>query len=265
MQTRAPLAGCRGGILVKILAAFVVFLAIATLGWMLFLPAVVTRVLRSRTQFGVTVQSLAVNPFTATVRLRGLAVDNPADFPAPDFVRVREFRATAGFFSLFGDRPVIDATMVDVAQVTLVKNKEGQRNAALFLARLTGSSDQTRAVAPPAIGPAPKPRAFLIRHLELRFDRLRLVDASGDRPSRQEFDLGLRQTYENVTSPVQIAVPIVGKVTALGGTLGDLAGKLGADTFATAKRTGEVLKEVGQKAGHAIKELFQSLEQTPKK
>ena len=179
MRRASRSAGHRGGILAKLLAAFVVFLAVATLGWMLLLPAIATKVLQTRTQFGVTVQSLSVNPFTGTVHLRGLAIENPPTFPTPDFVQVREFRATAGIFTLLGDRPVIDEAVVDVAQVTLVKNQAGVRNAALFQERLAGAPAPTRTGGQPVAGPATQTRAFLIRHLELRFDKLRLVDASG--------------------------------------------------------------------------------------
>jgi len=197
--------------------------------------------------------------------LRGLVIENPPTFPTPDFVQVREFRATAELFALFSDRPVIDEAVVDIAQVTLVKNQAGQRNVALLQERLAGAPAPARAGAPPATGPAPKPREFLIRHLELRLDKLRLVDVSGDQPSTQEYDLGIRQTYENVTTPVQIAVPILGQLAARGGVIGDLAGKLGADALATAKQTGEILKDAGKQAGAALQGFFQSLEQKPKK
>jgi hypothetical protein len=265
MRLGFPFARRRGGLLAKLLAALVVFLAVAALGWMLLLPVVLTSLLSNRTQFGVKVQSFAVNPFTGTVHLRGLVIENPPAFSPPDFVQVREFRATAGLFTLFSDRPVIDEAVVDIAQVTLVKNRAGLRNAALFQNRLAGTSAPARVAAPATAGPAPKTRDFLIRHLELRFDKLRLVDASGDEPNTQEYNLGLRQTYENVTTPLQIAVPILSQLAARGGVMGDLAGQLGADALATAKQTGEMLKEAGQQAGAAIKGLFQSLEQKPKK
>ena len=262
MRMGSPFARHRGGLLARLLAAFVVFLAVAALAWMLLLPVLVTSMLRNRTQFGVTVQSLSVNPFGATVHLRGLIIENPATFPTPDFVQVREFRATGGIFALFSDRPVIDEAVVDIAQVTLVKNQAGQRNAALFQERLASAPAPTGAgMPPPVAGSAPKTREFLIRHLEMRFDKLRLVDASGGQPGTREYDLGIRQTYENVTTPVQIAVPILGQLAARGGVIGDLAGQLGTDALETAKKTGEVLKD----AGAALKGFFQSLEQKAKK
>jgi len=64
---------------------------------------------------------------------------------------------------------------------------------------------------------------------------------------------------------VQIAVPILSQLAARGGVIGDLAGKLGTDTLARVKQTGEVLKDAGQRAGVALKGLFQSLEQKAKK
>ena len=49
------------------------------------------------------------------------------------------------------------------------------------------------------------------------------------------------------------------------GELGRFVAKLGAAALATAKKTGELLKDAGKEAGAAIKGLFQSLEQKAKK
>jgi hypothetical protein len=263
-QNTSVRSGVRGGIVAKLLIVFVVVFAVVALAWMLFLPAIVTGTLQRRTGFPVKVESLAVNPFTAKVQLRGLLIENPAGFPVPDFVQLREFHAEAELTTLFSDRLVFDVAVLDVAQVALVKNPAGQSNAALFQERLTG-------VARPAPGrpgpaePAKKSQEFLIRHLMLRFDKVLIVDATGGKPNTREYRLGVNQTYENVTSPVQIALPLVTKISALGGSLGDFAGKLGVDTLDAAKKTGGTLLDAGKKAGETLKGLFQSLEQNPKK
>ncbi|MFA5264355.1 MAG: hypothetical protein WC378_11045 [Opitutaceae bacterium] len=251
----------RGGVLFKTLLFLLVLFALCSLAWMMFLPFVVAHAIGSRTGFEVKVESLYANPFTAKVHIKGLTIRNPDDFPNRDFVDLRELRADADLFSLFGDRIVIDEAVVNVAQVALVKNKEGLSNATLFKQRLVGEAPEATPPGQPeprALSPG-KQKEFLIRKLELRLDRLLLVEGASPKPTVAELNLNFSQSYENVTSPVQIAVPIVEKATALGGTLGDFAGKLGPRALEAAKMTAGKLKELGHKTGETLKSIFQSI------
>lgn len=245
----------RGGVFTTLLVLLALFIAFGVLCWILLLPTAVTKYISSRTGFAVKVESLSVNPLTAKVVVRGLVIENPADFPVKDFVQLREFRADAELGSLFGDKLIVDEAVVDVAQVALVKNKQGQSNGVLFKDRLQGPTKPE----PAAAEPSGKKKEFLIRKLDLRFDTLLIVDGTGSKPSTRRVDINFKHSYTDVTSPVQIAMPIVGRVAALGGSIGDFAGKLGPEALDAAKKTGEALRDAGKKAGETLKDIFQSI------
>ena len=262
-RVRRTSSGSRGGALFKLFVVLAVLFAAGALAWMLFLPAVVTAQLRSRTGFDATVQSLAVNPFTGRVALRGLVITNPPTFPEHEFIEVREFSANAEVFSLLSDRPVFTTLVLDVASVTLVLSHDGQTNATSFQHHL--ASDESGQPRPPS-----PPRKFLIRHLTLRADRLLIVDHSGPQAVSHEYHLALNQSYTDVTDVKQLLSPAALQSLApvgvalkglvpgeLGDAIGDAvkgAGKAGAGFF----------KSVGHKAGEKVKGFFDALEESRK-
>jgi len=248
-----PFAEGRGGLLLKVLAALVVVAAIAALAWMLFLPILITDALHERTQFGVAVDSLSADPFTAQMHARGIAIRNPGGFSLSDFAQVRELSVDADMASIFGKKIVINELVIDIAQLTLVKNKDGKSNAELFQERLWGS-----------LPPARRSQEYLIRRLMLRFDKLRFLDSSVTPCRVQEYDLHIAQAFENVTNPSQVVLPVLGQATALG-NVGGFAGQLGADAREAVRRANEALRDAGKKAGVAIDELIRSFEQLSKK
>src|SRR5450432_866771 len=97
----------RGGIFFKLLVFLAAVFALAALAWMLFLPAFVTRQIRTRTGFDATVASLSCNPFTGRLTIRGLVLTNPPGFSTSDFVQLREFRLEGDLLSLFSERIVL--------------------------------------------------------------------------------------------------------------------------------------------------------------
>jgi hypothetical protein len=244
----------------------VALFALVALAWMLFLPLVVTSQLRQRTGFDATVQSLAVNPFTGRVELRGLVLTNPPTFPDREFVEVREFSARAEMFSLWSDRPVFAFINLDVAGVTLVKRDNGQTNAEAFQHNLSQAADsqQLRPVA------AHPPRRFLVRRLTVRFDRLVVVDHTGRPPATREYRLGLNQTYADVSDLSQLFAPAaLQSLAPVGEALkGLVPGKFGrtlTDTLKEAAKSGSgFLKSVGRKAGEKTKDYFDALEESRK-
>jgi uncharacterized protein involved in outer membrane biogenesis len=260
-----PRSGRHGGILFKLLVVLVALSAVLALAWMLFLPLVLTTQLRRRTGFDATVQSLAVNPFTGRVALRGLVLTNPPAFPDREFVEVREFSAGAEVFSLLSDRLVFTFIDVDVAGLTLVKCDNGQANTEVFRRNLTqapASPTQPSAAAPP--------RRFLIRRLTVRFDRLVIIDHTGRQPASRDYRLGLNHTYTNVSDPSQLFAPAVLQSLGPVGEALDafVPGRLGrtlTDTLKGAAKSGAgFLKEAGRKAGEKVKEYFDALEESRK-
>lgn len=256
----AGLRSSQGGALAKLLIFLVVVCAFVALGWMLFLPQIVSSQLRKRTGFDATIQRLSVNPVTGTVEMRGFVLTNPPTFPVGDFVELREFRANAEASTLFSDQPVFDRMLIAAATITLVKREDGRTNAEAFQDNF---EDYERKAL---VAKSQSQRGVLIRELELRVDKLVIIDHSVRVPTRREFTLKLHQTYTDVTSIEQLLAPaalrqLAPVAVAIGGLLpGDL-GKL----FKEAGNSGSgLLQEAGRKAGERVKGFFDALEESKK-
>lgn len=249
---------CGGGILFKLLVFLVVIAAFVALGWMLFLPVLLTQQLRKRTGFDATVERFSVNPVSGRVDLRGLVVTNPPTFQTSGFLEVREFKANADVVSLFSSEPVFDTMTLDLAHVTLVKREDGTTNAEAFEQNLNDASKRLRPVQPS--------RKFMIHRLDLKIDRLTIADHSLRRPSIKEFPLHLHQNYVDVTDLTQLLGPAVLKnlapvATAVGGLIpGELGKALGDAT----KSGADLLKNAGRRTEDKVKGFFDALEESKK-
>ena len=257
-------SGEQGGIGFKLIVALAVMFAALALAWMLFLPVVLTSQLRQRTGFEATVQSLSINPFTGTVRLRGLVVTNPPTFPVRDFIEIREFQSDLEVFSLLSNQIVFKSVMLDVPSVTLVK-REGGSNAEAIQRHLA-EADEGKP-APPSAQP---PRRFLVRHLTVKLERVVIADYTGRTPVNHEYHLGLNQSYTNVTGVKQLLAPAalqsLAPVAAVLGDLlpGNVGNMLNEAAKDAAKGGTSLLKSLGHKVGEKAKGYFDALEESRK-
>ncbi len=229
-----------------------VLLACGAILWVVLLPTVVAATIRSRTGFAVQLDQLSVNPFLANARVSGLVLRNPAGWPEAAFVDLRQFRADVELLPLLGDKFVADEITVDVAQFTLVRNRDGVLNAMAFKDGLTGRAE---AGAPPPVGS--KAPAFLIRHLVLKFDRLVYMDYSGRSPVVKDYSLNLRRDLTNVDSITKIISPFTGAAL---GVMSDAFGHLFKVQPDLLQESVNNLQGAGKKTGETLKSIFQSLE-----
>lgn len=249
----------RGGLLVKLLLLLAVFFAVAAIAWVVLLPSLVVSAIHSRTGFALRLEQFSVNPFTGQARIAGLVLQNPTGWPEPAFVDLRRFEAEVAVTSLFSSRLEADRVVLDLAQVTVVRNQQGQINAMLFKDGLAGPAETGGGPAKPTAAK----RGFLIHRLELRLDRLVYADYSGKKPAVKTFDLALRRDLTEVDSITKIISPLTGSALGL---VTVLAGRLFPDRPDLIPGTAQLqdaagaLQEAGRKTGETLKSLIQSLE-----
>lgn len=245
--------------MLRLLMFLVVIFAFAALGWMIFLPVVVTQQLRSRTGFDAKVQRVSVNPFTGSMDLRGFVVTNPPNFPTHEFIELRAFAANARIWSLFSEQLVFDTMAVDLTRITLVKRQDGKTNAQVFEENWTDAHQRLVAAKRSS-------RQVLVHRLNLKVDRLVIADHSLRQPTVKEFTLGLHQTYVDVTELKQLFAPAVLQNLApvAAAISGLIPGEMGEVLGAAGKSGVELLKEVGQRAEVKVKGLFDALEESKK-
>jgi AsmA family len=275
MKTLAPdIANRRGSLLTKLFVFACALAATFALMWMLLLPSIVTGLIKKRTGFDATVQRLYVNPFTASVYISQLKINNPDTFPQNDFVSVNEFKTAVEPGSVFSDRVVVKDAVFDVAIIAVVKNAQGQTNIDAFKAGVQAASSEGKSPNPKS-QPAPEekkpPKQFLIRHLVVKLDKIIIADYSGAAPKVNEIPVHLNRTFTDVTDLKQISVPILADLGAAG------AGKLANNILGlvipapileqlgvVTKDTGGILQGTGQKTKDLFKGMFDSLEEKPK-
>lgn len=245
-----------GACSVKLLALLALILVVCVAAWVLFLPRVVSSVVRSRTGFEVKVQRLWVNPFTANISMRGLVVENPPDWPERAFVDLREFRADAKLFSLFGERLEADEVVLDVARVTLVRNREGGLNAVRFKDGFAGEPTPAGQPPPPKPGEAGAAPKFLIKRLVVRLDQITYADHSGRQPRVREYPVAINRELTDVDSVAELINPLY---TANVAVVSEALGGMFADSVEMLKGTGDVLKDAGQKATETVKGFLDKL------
>ena len=199
----------RGGLLVRVLLILGVLLVLGSILWVMLLPGIVASTIHSKTGFTVKVDQLSVNPLTANASIKALVLKNPVGWPVEGFVDLREFRADVHLFSLFGDRFVADEIVVDMAQLTLVKNQQGVLNAVAFKEGFAGQP----AASEPKQGSASQ--GFLIKHLVLKFDKLVYADHTGRRPIIKEYNLSLNREMRDVDSVQKLLSPFNGAALGL--------------------------------------------------
>jgi hypothetical protein len=278
MKTLAPdICTRRGNILAKLLVFAFALAATFTLMWMLLLPSIVTGLIKKRTGFDATVDRLYLNPFTASVYVSQLKINNPDTFPQDDFVSVNEFKTAVELNSVFSDRVVVKDAVFDVAFIAVVKNAQGQTNVDVFKAGVQAANPDEKPPAqdnPPApAAPANKapPKQFLIRHLVVKLDKIIIADYSGSEPKVHEIPVNINRTFTDVTDLKQISVPLLADLSVAG------AGKFANNLLnliipapileqlgVVTKNTGGILQGTGQKTKDLFKGLFDSLEEKPK-
>jgi len=246
----------RGGILFKLLLALAGLAVVAVIAWVALLPGIVVSTVHSKTGFGVKVDQLGVNPFTGSVKLKGLVVQNPDGWPEAGFIDLREFSADVHLWPLMGGRFVADEVTLDLAQLTVVTNRDGVLNTTAFSRGFSGPQTGT-----PAGGSSPASggggRGFLIHKLRLKFGKLVYADYSRSRPVVKAYNVQLDRELTEVDSVAKIASPLTGN--ALGALAAALGGASPRDA-STLNDAVDFLQSAGKKTGESLKNLFRSLD-----
>lgn len=251
----------RGGIFFRLILFLVMIGALVALGWMLFLPVLLTQRIRARTGFDATIAQLAVNPFAGTIEAKEFVLANPPTFPVGEFLELKHFQADADSFSLFSDVTVFNSMEVEIGNLTLVKRSDGVSNGRAFERNFAESG---------AGGPRPPstaaPRRYLVKKLRLRIARVTTVDHSGREPQVRVYPVNIDQRYIDVTSLRQLLEPKA--LQGLEPVAVAIADLLPADLHRvfdeTVKSGATFLKDGARTTSNKVKGFFDALEESKK-
>lgn len=253
--------------MLKTLMCLVCVAAMLVLGWMVFLPGLLTSVLEKRTGFVTRVDSIYANPFKGEINLRGLVMVNPAGFRHAEFLDLRQFTAKADLLSLLGDHPVIDMSTIDVARVTVVTNAQGVNNVDLLSRRLSWLPDKKAKLGggKATVTPDDSPLKFLIRHLDVHLGEVVVVNDSGATSSRKDTALNFDHRYTNITSASKFLAETEPSLRLSGTTLATLLpGEAGRALDEAVKQALPRQTYAFRKAGEKDDVAMPTLEEKPK-
>ena len=214
-----------GGALTQIVVFLLCAGAMLMLGWMVLLPGLFTSVIQDRTGFPAKIDYFYANPFTSEVRMRGLAIMNPAGFAATDCVELHQFTAKADLFSLLGGSPVIDMSTIDVTRVTVVTNADGVTNLDLMSRRFASEAgSKPKSGGKPLAASrttAPSPFQFLVRKLDVRLNEVVLTDERQGNAPKLVHSLAFKRSYNDVTPATRFNADLPEDVVAAGKEVGE--------------------------------------------
>lgn len=266
LEDRARLAPARGGFVTGTLFFLLVVAALVVLAWVLVLPRVISGSVTRLTGCDTTITQLHANPFSGKFDATGVRLDNPAGWGEDALVEIPRLTGRVALGSLADRTVVLEAARVDIARLLVVVDAEGKTNFEALGPRTAavtpGDDDALRHAAAglPSIGDGPA--GVLIRRLDLRIQRIELVDL-GTSPARVLTDeLNYEHTYENISRYQQLLTPALmtrlAKSPALwqvlinNGLLGGVEGAPGG------------MEQLWNRARGAVNSFLQGLEQTEK-
>jgi hypothetical protein len=202
----------RGGALLRVLLFLGIVGAGLSLAWMLFLPEILATTVKKRTGFDVTITRMTSNPFTGLVRADEIIVRNPAGWPSPSFLQIRELRAELDVMSILSSRAVVKSAYLDISNVTWVSDAHRASNLQVFEERRKGEKPQPKKITAPGEGEAegtggaagvsrPKPRASFGAARTGRFLRAQSRFCA-------KLKVEFSKTYKDVSDSKQSAWPV---------------------------------------------------------
>jgi hypothetical protein len=256
-----------GGLLKSTFFGLLFIIAALMLGWMLFLPLLVTSHIKAHSDFGAEVESLSGNPLAGTINVLDLELTNPEEFEKKDFIKLKEFDLKVKPLSLMGERIEVPRLIIDVDQITIVTNRRGESNIKVFHKRMQGEGSEADTSEEES-----EPIDFIVNSLKLRIRKIVTADYSkGTEPVIREYDVNIDREFTDVSDPKVIVTPLLADIAAAGLSRygGDLFGILPESLTGplgdALGQGGGLLKSVNEKSFEAVKNLFDSVREKDEK
>lgn len=204
----------------KKLITFVLVVVVAVLGVSLakngIAQSAVQGVFKKVTGLDLKIASLNLGLRDGRLDARGIRLNNPSGFTDPVMVDMPVLLVDLDPGSIFKSEKHIEEVQLDLKELLVVKNVDGKLN--LDHLKPAGSKKAT------ADKPAQKadPIPVRIDSLKLKIGKVIYKDYSkGGKPSVQEFDLNLNESYTNITN-VNAILPLIVSKALFNTTLGKL-------------------------------------------
>lgn len=148
----------------------------------------------------MTLKGFSLGVLTQSVRLKGLVVYNPKGFPSGTLINIPLIRVDYDLSRLLKKQIHIPNLTLELKEIVLVKNKNGALNVESLKITQERHKEEKPAKAMP----------FRIDIAHLAMGKLVYKDYSGGaEPDVRVYEINLKKTYKNITSPQQLALLIL--------------------------------------------------------
>ncbi len=222
------------------------------------------------------IDRLNVGLLEGDVDVRGITIYNPDGFKGEILAVIPHLYINADVAALFEKKPHFELIEIDIAEIRVVRNKEGEinlnriRSIASSYSK-TDDADEPRVES--TLEEEKKQSGLRIDKLVLSIDQLVYSDFKGrDKAKERRVSLGIKnEEFENLTDAGQIVSLIVLRVVTRGGlhgvgiaveklgnalkTAGVLPARILKESLGVLKKTGKVVTGGIKKLGKGIKKL----------
>ncbi len=263
--------GCILSLVVSLFLMFLVLGVVAVLTVDYFAVDIAAGVLHEKTGFTMTVQKHDIGVLSGSADLQGLQITNPERFTQKDFVSFNELKAKVEVGSLSSNRIVIDDIVVDLDNLSIVQDKDGEYNFEALQKSLEGSAAAAAAPSGAKSAGASIP-PFTIKSLTLKIHTAKYYNFKTGDGTPKVYDVSYDHTFTNVnetnltTVEVAIGQDLAGKgfsvfldvlkdkildpdtylnaAKGVGGLVGNAAGAVMNGVGDAAKGASDLLKKV---------------------
>lgn len=161
-----------------IIAFFAMIFIILALTFNHWIPFMTPYFFRTHSGFQAKMEKSASNIFTLNFRFYDLQVNNGENFPMADFLKIKQFNGDFLVFSLLTHKTIVENFVLDIPELTYVRNGKGEVNLANFLGDIFGEKFSTKGDAPRDSEEERRPakKRIFFRHVQLNLGRLRMMD-----------------------------------------------------------------------------------------
>ncbi|MDR1413822.1 MAG: hypothetical protein LBI56_02705 [Puniceicoccales bacterium] len=272
-----------GKFLLKAIAVTVAVLCLFLLAGNLWIPKVVKATLGKVSGFNVAIEKSNGAIFRGRVDISKFRIENPKPlFVEPNFLTVNRFVADVSMRSLLSSNIVVDDLVIDVGDITLVKNADGTNNYMLFgnnlLEKFSGEKSSKKKTSAAEKKSKEKgksdseknEKSFLIRKFVLSVGTINIVDESSN--STRTFAANYSREFTSISdiSAIRGALiadfgkygltilidPIISAITDLPKTSIDGMIKVKDISVETVSKIGDAASNVGSSIGQGVQKLL---------
>ena len=180
----------------KILAALVVLLVIPFVGRNVIARKSVEYGAKKMTGFPLEIGSVDLGLLSSKVDVHDLKLMNPPEFPEKMFVDMPQLYVDYRLGSMISGAPHINDMLINIKQLVIVKNNQGESNAQKLKGVVSPSGGSSK---------SSKSSKYAVDRLRVHIGTVTIKDFSHAKPTEHTTTLNVDATYNNITDSTDIS------------------------------------------------------------